>query len=150
MDHEMSENKKRFALTVGVFDCFHNGHANLLQKMRDAAEHVVVILHDDVSTYKNKRRFTVQKLEHRLSNLYASGLVDSVTVTYSADPHTELRRAIETMLGHANCNEIVYMRGDDWQEFPGKYVLEEYGVPVEYVPYTKTISTTKIRNGFKL
>jgi hypothetical protein len=41
---------------------------------------------------------------------------------------------------------VVYVRGDDWENFPGKSVLDQHGIPIEYIPYTTGISSSQRRD----
>lgn len=138
--------RKKIAITVGVFDCLHEGHINLLKKMRDEAEAVVVFLHSDFSTYQNKGRFTVQTLQHRSDNLQKTGLVDRIEHVFSADPSSPLRFHITD----SDKKSAVYIRGDDWQDFPGRKVIEEMGIEIKFVPYTKGVSTSQIRKDLRV
>jgi len=145
--------KKKIAITAGVFDCFHEGHANLLKYMNICADQVVVFLHDDLSTYQNKGRFTVQRLEHRSSNLFQSKLVTQVAHEYERNPGTQIVdfviKLIRNSYGTLTLKDFVYIRGDDWQDFPGRNQIELAGIEVRLVPYTKGVSTTMIRNQLK-
>lgn len=132
---------KKIAITAAVFDCLHEGHVNLLETMGYHGKEVVVILHDDKSTFKNKKRFPVQKLQHRLENLYASGLADQVIPTFETNPGNDLKEALQ---GY-DPKEVVYIRGDDWKDFPGREVIEELGIEIIFEKYTKGVSTTQIR-----
>lgn len=140
--------KKKVAITTGVFDCFHEGHANLLRAMKERADHIVIFIHDDLSTYTNKRRFPIQNVEHRSRNIRSiAGSMALIMPVFSANPGTEIATYI---LGHFQTaerikHELVYMRGDDWPNFPGRPELEKIGVPIELIKYTEGVSTTQIR-----
>ena len=139
--------KKKIAITVAVFDCLHEGHVNLLKQMREAADSVTVFVHDDFSTFENKGRFTVQKQDHRIYNLVKSGLIDFVFTVPEKDPTLALQWYLEKLVTKGE--DIVYMRGDDWADFPGRAEIEKRGIEIRLVPYTKGVSTTQIRNELK-
>lgn len=128
-------------MTVGVFDCFHQGHANLLRQLRMKTDRVLVIIHDDQSTFQNKNRFTVQPLEQRLINLWRSGFVDEVYPLFAADPTGLIEKCV---IAH-HSDSFIYMRGDDWGDFPGRTWLERHEIPIILLPYTEGVSTTAIR-----
>ena len=134
--------KKPVAITVGVFDCLHEGHKNLLMRMREQADKVVVILHDDLSTFQNKGRIPIQSWAHRRRNLLLTYLADEVYTTKEADPSTDILGYYAT---REEAKDAIYMRGDDWPEFPGRAAVEELKIPIELVPYTPGVSTTLIR-----
>lgn len=127
---------------AGIYDLFHKGHINLLKKMRDEGDIVVSVIHDDTSCYEIKGKIPVQRLEQRVMNLLRSGLVDGVVITRSVDPALEFERVLDR---YKDC-EIVYMRGDDLTgNFPGKWLLLDKGVEIKYVPYTKGVSSTELK-----
>jgi len=133
----------RYSLTCGVFDCLHEGHINLFKQMKLESERIVVVLHDDKSTFENKGRFPVQSFEHRHHNLIACDCVNEIFACTQKDPSSVLSRAISMY------QPRIYMRGDDWPDFPGKAVVETADIPIKLVEYTIGISTTKIRGELK-
>ena len=133
----------RFSLTCGVFDCLHEGHINLFEQMHTESDRIVVILHDDRSTFKNKGRFPVQSFNHRLRNLQLCNLVGEIFTCTKPDPSPIFSRAISMYA------PVVYMRGDDWPDFPGKSVIESAEIPIKLVKYTRGVSTTQIRGELK-
>jgi hypothetical protein len=68
-----------------------------------------------------------------------TGLVDEVIETKSVDPADEFFDVIEEYA------DVLFIRGDDNLEFPGKSIIDEFEVPIEYVPYTSGVSSTTIR-----
>jgi len=145
--HNFTKHMKKVAITVGVFDCLHEGHVNLLKNMREMAEDVKVFIHNDLSTFHNKGRFPVQKEDHRWDNLFQSRLADEVIIVWEEDPGYRVGLHIDDLvLKGILPSEIVYVRGDDWKDFPGRKVIEEKGVEIVFIPYTNGVSTTMIRN----
>lgn len=161
----------KIVFTAAVMDCLHEGHVNLLKKMREKAGpngKVGVILHNDESTFKNKGRFPIQDINHRISNLENSGLADIIKITKRANPSLDMIYFMEfckkyfTKLKYFSLQNIgsvdlenvpifedvkfIYMRGDDWQDFPGRKIIEEFDISIEFVEYTKGVSTTQIRS----
>lgn len=160
----------KIVFTAAVMDCLHEGHVNLLNRMRveaGADGKVAVILHDDKSTFENKKRFPVQSLRQRSKNLADSGLVNKIYLTEKADPSFDMVEFIkenqenykpaEIVLQKIGVEpetvysplEFVYMRGDDWQDFPGRKVIEAFNIPIKFVAYTPGVSTTQIREDLK-
>jgi glycerol-3-phosphate cytidylyltransferase-like family protein len=111
--------------------------------MKLESDRIVLVLHDDKSTFKNKGRFPVQAFDHRLRNLQLSGYVREIFACTKADPSPIFSRAISMY------DPKIYMRGDDWPDFPGKSVIELANIPIKLVEYTIGISTTKIRGELK-
>ena len=124
-------------------DLLHEGHVNLLSAMNQRGDLTLVILHDGFSTFPNKHRLPIESLEKRTRNLIDSGMVDIVRHTFSPEPTKEFS---EVSMRYGDKFELVFMRGDDWSEFPGRPTIERLGVPIELVPYTQSISSSKLRN----
>jgi hypothetical protein len=61
--------------------------------------------------------------------------------TFSTDPAKEFK----TIFNKYKDDELVFMRGDDNKDFPGKHVVTAFDIPIKYVTYTKDTSSTKIR-----
>ena len=132
-------------LTAGVYDLTHEGHIRLFERIRERADKLVSVVHDDRSCYEIKGKIPVQDLDHRLRNLGIIGLHDEIVVTTSADPADEFREVVERYRGKGDTVE--YFRGDDLTApFPGSWLLEEVGVPITYLPYTQGVSSTQIRS----
>jgi glycerol-3-phosphate cytidylyltransferase len=137
--------------TGGTFDVLHVGHLELLAACRTLAGpdgRVVVSLNDDPFIRSYKGRPPVHSYEHRAELLSALRLVDLVVRnTGGADSGP----AIEVV------NPDVIVIGDDWLD-PGhdetRYHaqlgvtaewLEERGLKIVYVPRTRGVSTTALR-----
>lgn len=131
----------KIALNAAIADCYHIGHDNLYKTMKETGRKVVVILHDDLSCYKIKRKIPVQTLRHRVRNVLLTGLVDEILTTDREDPAKAFLKVIEKY-GSEN---IEYYRGDDLIDFPGKWMLESYKININYLPYTKGVSSSDIR-----
>jgi glycerol-3-phosphate cytidylyltransferase len=132
--------------TGGTFDLFHSGHVNLLKRCREVAGNglVVVSLNTDdfIWQFKNKRPICSE--EERREVLLSCKYVDEVVMNVGG---ADSRIAIDQV----QPNYIVV--GSDWAEkdyysqmsFDQKW-LDERGIGLVYVPYTKTISSTQIRS----
>ena len=131
----------KVVLTAAIMDVFHTGHKNLLEKMRESGERVVVVLHDDMSCWKIKGKIPIQTLRHRKRNLLLTGLADEVLVTRHTDPSDQFEKVI---LEHGWEN-ILFMRGDDNKDFPGKWMIDSFNIPIKYVRYTPEISSSFVR-----
>lgn len=133
----------KIVFCAGIWDMLHSGHRDLLKRMREEAGYgkVIAVIHSDESCYSIKQKFPVQDLKHRKRNLKRCGYVDKVLVTKEDDPYKCFQKIIN-MPG-----EHLYLRGDDVKgEFPGRWFLEGRGVPIEFKPYTKGVSSSKIRD----
>lgn len=145
-----SADKKRgrACVTVGCFDLLHEGHLNLLRAMRARCSYVAVGVHDNESIMKNKGVRVVQSLDTRVDALSATKIVDHVFKVREVDPSGELTKLIERL--RLMSYDVEYVRGDDWQDFPGNARLTLLGVPIHFHPYTRGISSTMLRQRLEL
>ena len=128
----------RIGYATGVFDLFHIGHLNLLRRARERCDYLVAgVTSDDLVSYKGRR--AVIPLEERMEIVKAIRYVDEVRVQSSLD-----KLAAWHEIGY---NTIFV--GDDWRGSPRWKGYEEQlvplGVTIEYLPYTATTSSTKLR-----
>lgn len=126
-------------ITVGCFDYFHLGHKMLLARMKMRCNKLIVGIHDSESLCKIKGVSDVQsyRIREKLVSIYA----DETFKIKDTDPTNDMKRH----LGKKKLTRFCYMRADDNVKFPGeKYISGK--MPIEYLPYTKGISSTDIRN----
>jgi glycerol-3-phosphate cytidylyltransferase len=133
----------KLVFTCGVFDLFHEGHQNLLKEMSKRGDLTLAVVHDGFTTFTNKKKLPIEDLSKRTRNLIDSGMVDIIMHTYEKEPH----RTFETVINrYGNKFDLLFVRGDDWKSFPGIETLQANLIPIEYIPYTKGVSSTKLRN----
>ena len=128
----------KVVFTAAIMDAFHNGHKNIIDEMRKRGDIVIVVLHDDLACYLIKDKFPIQTIQQRIYNVYTAG-ADIVIPCHDVDPVVEFHDILQWF------PDAVFLRGDDNMNPPGKYILDEMGVEQIYIPYTKDISSTKIR-----
>ena len=125
-------------ITYGTFDLLHYGHINLLRRAKALGDYLIVALStDEFNLLKNKKcYFSYSK---RKAFLEAIRYVDLVIPEIS----WEQKRA-DMHEYHID----VFVMGGDWE---GKFdFLREEGVKVVYLPRTREISTTRIKEDFNL
>ncbi|MGQ8873602.1 adenylyltransferase/cytidyltransferase family protein [Paenibacillus sp. TSA_86.1] len=126
---------------AGVFDLFHIGHLNLLRKVKERCDHLIVgVLTDElVFHFKNITPFIPQ--DERQAIIQAIKYVDR-TELVTMDNIDKLK-AWE--LYQFDC----LFSGDDWKNEPSwnqdKDRLNQLGSNIEFLPYTKGTSSTQIR-----
>ena len=128
--------------TSGVFDLFHIGHLNLLKSAKGMCDKLIVgVTVDDLVAYKDKKPLI--PFEDRLEIVRSIVYVDAVVPQENMD-----KLAICKKLG-AN---IIFV-GDDWYDTPKwkdfERELGDYGIKVVYFPYTKGVSTSKIKEALR-
>ena len=135
----MSEKKYKIGYTDGVYDLFHVGHLNMIEAAKEHCEYLIVGVHGDdvVEEYKHHRPIICE--EERCRIVQALGCVDKAVINRTRDKMT---------LWELHHFDVVFI-GDDWKgtERWNRFekILAEVGVDVVYIPYTKGISTTEIK-----
>jgi len=128
--------------TAGVYDLFHMGHLNLLKNAKGMCDKLVVgVTVDELVKYKGKEAFIpfIERAEIVRSCKY----VDLVVAQEDMDKITMCKKLGATYL----------FVGDDWYGTDKWKVYEEEamknGIKIIYFPYTKSVSSTKIREALK-
>lgn len=131
--------------TGGTFDLFHAGHVQFLQKCERIAKggEVVVSLNPDGFISKFKGRPPIMSFMERWMVLNSCVHVDRVVVNISGQ---DSKPTILSVMP-----DIIVI-GDDWLKkdyhkqmgFTPEW-LDENGIELKYVPYTKNISTTIVK-----
>jgi cytidyltransferase-like protein len=121
-----------------VGDLLHVGHLNLLERASKLGDLIVGIPTSWTIQEHIKGHPTVISAEDRLRIIQALKFVDFAFVYTDSDA---LNKSIRLLKPDIIC------RGDDNKNFVGKDVAEELGIEIVYFPYTKEISSTRIREG---
>ena len=135
----MAEKKYRVGYTDGVYDLFHVGHLNMIQAAKSRCDILIVGVHGDdvVEEYKHRRPIINEEDRRRIIESIKG--VDKAVINRFRD---------KKKLWELHHFDVVFI-GDDWKgtERWNRFEkeLSEMGVDVVYVPYTKGISTTEIR-----
>ena len=135
----MCTKKYKIGYTDGVYDLFHVGHLNMINTARNYCEYLIVgVLCDEVVREYKKRSPIIQEEDRRKIIASIKG-VDKAVINQFRDKMKLWE------LYHFN---VIFI-GDDWKGTERwnhfEKILGEIGVDVIYVPYTKGISTTEIR-----
>jgi D-beta-D-heptose 7-phosphate kinase/D-beta-D-heptose 1-phosphate adenosyltransferase len=129
----------KIVFTASIMDLCHKGHLNLLKEMRKSGDKVIVILHTDASCYRIKGKIPIQHLETRMKNLEITGLVDEIHTTDEDDPYKAFHQICKRQ------DDVLFMRGNDNPNYPGKWWITENNIPTKFINYTEGISSTSIR-----
>ena len=129
-------------ITVGVFDLFHVGHLNLLERCKAMCNHLIVAVCQDDYVVQIKHKTPVYKDVDRMRILAALRCVDEVIPV-------SIEETEDKMVLIRNHPFDVLFSGDDWKGTP-RYIKTEkqfakYGAKIEYLPYTKGISTSQLK-----
>lgn len=131
--------KYKIGYTTGVYDLFHIGHLNLLRRAKEQCDYLIVgVTVDELVSYKNKK--SVIPFEERLQIVQAIKYVDL------AVPQTTMDKMEAWKQYHFDAMFV----GDDWKGSDlwkeRERVFKEVGVDIVYFPYTKSTSSTQLRD----
>jgi len=129
--------------TSGVFDLFHIGHLNLLERASKECDLLFVGVCTDELTFKLKRRKPVIPFQDRLK------IVDALSCVSKAIPKT-----FDDDLFYAkSINAKIVFKGSDWKGtqkwLANKKRFDKEGIGIKFLPYTKRVSTSLILRGLK-
>ncbi len=134
--------KKGFKIgyTTGVFDMFHIGHLNILERAKAQCDYLIVGVSTDECTKSYKNKTPVISFEERKQIVESIKFVDEVIPQESMNKFEAWSRLKFNVLFH----------GDDWK---GSSMYEnivkklnEVGCEVVFLPHTDGISSTILRN----
>ncbi|MDC3107444.1 adenylyltransferase/cytidyltransferase family protein [SAR86 cluster bacterium] len=124
--------------TTGVFDLFHVGHLNILNKSKKQCDHLIVGVSTDELMLSYKKKQAVIPYKERSSIVKNIKAVDRVVPQNSMDKLEAWKKYKFNIM----------FVGDDWKNTPKWNSIEKelFSVNVEivYFPYTKGTSSTLI------
>lgn len=133
------EKKLKIGFTDGVYDMFHVGHLNMIREAKKRCDYLIVGVHSDEIVEGYKHRTPIIREEDRREIVGAIREVDKAVINRTRDKMT---------LWELHHFDTIFI-GDDWKGTERwinfEKELAKIGVNVEYIPYTKGISTTQIR-----
>lgn len=131
-------NKKKVVYTSGTYDLFHFGHLNILLKARELGDYLIVGVSSDKLVKKYKKIKPIVNYKDRASIIKELRCVDKVIKQDEFFKIKQLKKY----------NIDIITLGNDWKDknFPElKKCLEELNIKMTYIPYTKRLSTSKIK-----
>lgn len=124
----------RRVLTYGTYDLLHYGHIRLLQRAKELGDYLIVALStDEFNSLKGKHAY--HSYETRKQMLEAIRYVDLVI------PEDSWEQKVDDVKKYY---VDVTVMGGDWEGNEKFEALKEY-CEVVYLPRTKGVSTTKIK-----
>ena len=125
--------------TAGVYDMFHIGHLNILKNSKDWCNELIVGVSTDEVVEKNKNKKPIIPFEDRIKIVQSIKYVDKVVIAKDRDKIKAFKKYKFDYL----------IMGDDWKNTDFYNDIEKkmkvLGVKVVYFPYTKNISSSKLR-----
>lgn len=138
--------KYKIGYTCGVFDMFHVGHLNLLEKCKSMCDYLIVGVCNDDYVRNIKHKEPVYSEQDRVRILEALKVVDRAELV-------TIEETSDKILAIEKFHFDVLFSGDDWKGSERYQKTEEqfkkYGAFIEYFPYTQGISTTQIKEKIK-
>lgn len=145
--------KYHIGYTCGVFDLFHVGHLNLLERCKEMCDILIVGVCDDKYVTEIKKKQPVYPEDQRVRILNALKVVDHAELVTIEETDDKVLALDDKVLALEKFKFDVLFSGDDWKGSERYLRTEkqfaEYGASIEYLPYTKGISTTDIKNIMK-
>lgn len=135
--------KKIIGYTSGVYDMFHIGHLNLLERAKKMCDFLVVGVSTDEVVENNKHKKPVISYQDRAKIVEAIRYVDKVI----AQERYDVQGKVDVVLKYKI--DIVFVGSDwqgteKWQQIENE--LSKYGCKVVYLPHTDGISSSMLRN----
>jgi glycerol-3-phosphate cytidylyltransferase len=129
--------------TTGVFDLFHIGHLNILQRAKEQCDYLIVGVSTDELVQAYKHKTPIIPFEERKAIIEAIRYVDRVV------PQTSMDKAAAWEDLHFDA----IFHGDDWKGSPLYNKVEEdlraLGVDMVFLPHTDGVSSTMIASKLK-
>ena len=124
--------------TTGVFDLFHIGHLNILQRAKEKCDFLIVGVSTDELTYELKGFFPAIPFSQRARIIESIKYVDQVVPEKDVDKLAAWNQLHFDVLFKGSDAK----KKDNYKIYEEK--LKEMGVDVCYFPYTEGISSTEI------
>ena len=133
----------KIGYTTGVFDMFHIGHLNILKSSFEKCDFLIVGVTADKTCHQVKGIKPIIPYKERLEIIKSNRYVSKVVPQISMDKFEAWQKY--------KFNTIFV--GDDWKGTEKWNQIEkkfkEVNVNIEYLPYTKHTSSTKLRETLK-
>lgn len=129
--------------TTGVYDMFHIGHLNVIQRAKKECDYLIVGVSTDELVQQEKNKTPVIPYAERAAIVQALKYVDEVV------PQVNKNKLAAWEKYHFNKMFV----GSDWKGTPQWDEFEEQffplGVEIVYLPHTDGISSTKLAGVIK-
>ena len=125
--------------TAGTFDMFHIGHLNLLERAKEHCDFLIVGINSDKLVEAYKKKSVIVTLEERMKIVRSIRYVDKTIAVESLEkrPYWDMLQFNKLFIGSD------WIGNSRWDAT--KVEMESLGVELIYLPYTKSTSSTVLR-----
>jgi len=130
--------KKKIIYTSGTYDLFHYGHLNILLKAKQLGDYLIVGVSTDKLIKKYKKIKPIVSYIDRIAIIKELKCVDKVIKQSQFFDIQQLKKY------KIDCIVL----GSDWKDKKFKElerIVKRLNIEMIYVPYTKRLSTSKIK-----
>lgn len=135
--------KKIIGYTTGVFDMFHIGHLNILERAKAQCDYLIVGVSTDELVQHDKNKTPIIPYDERAKIVESIRYVDKVVPQFDKNKFAAWEKY--------KFNKMFV--GDDWKGTEVWNHFEEQfsavGVKIIYLPHTDGISSTKLASVIK-
>ena len=135
--------KVKIGYLGGCWDLFHIGHLNYIREAKKRCDYLIVDVTPDKIMYKQKNKYPIIGEANRLAVVRAIKYVDRAELSDEDRDFGALKKYGFNILFISEDH-----KGKDYYNNLEK-TMNELGVTVVYLPYTKGISSTQIRNDLR-
>lgn len=132
--------KYKIGYTQGVYDMFHIGHLNILNRAKEQCEFLVVGINSDKLVESYKHKTPVINETSRMEIVRNIKAVDKVVLADTLDKNVQ-----HEIIGF----DVVFV-GSDWKGNPRweatKNEMKKIGVDVIFLPHTDGVTSTMLRD----
>ena len=132
--------KVKIGYLGGCWDLFHVGHLNYIREAKKRCDYLIVDVTPDEIVFKQKNKYPVISEFNRLEVVKAIKYVDRAELSDEGRDFSALEKYGYNILFISEDH-----RGKEYYNNL-EQKMKELGVEVVYIPYTKGISSTKIRS----
>lgn len=135
----MEQKKYKVGYTSGVYDMFHIGHLNILERAKEQCEYLIVGVTTDELCYQRKKKEPIINQQDRIQIVRAIRYVDEAIFQSNMDKLDIIKKY----------NVEAVFVGSDWENTPAWNEYERefktVGCKVVYLKHTDGISSTILR-----
>lgn len=132
--------KYKIGYTTGVYDMFHIGHLNVLQRAKAQCDYLIVGVTTDALCYQRKKKYPIICEEDRMAIVKELRCVDQVVPQENMDKLAAVKKY------HADAVFVGsdWKGTDAWNQYEKEFA--EVGCTVVYLDHTDGISSTILRD----